>query len=149
LRFRYAQATGGGGFALVNHWAGVRAGIRRVCRWDGSGFGGGIVKPIFLQTACGFLLLPAPSGLMDLRGRRNGFVLHGAGTTVGDQPFDGYDHGERLDLAGNAASGHFRAQGGEFPETVQDLLAGGRQPGRLLGFLLGFARNDKGEGALN
>jgi hypothetical protein len=97
------------------------------------------------------LLFAEPLSGVDIcfHGRGRGLRGGRGKTAVGDQPFDGYDHGERLDLAGNAASGHFRAQGGEFPETVQDLLAGGRQPGRLLGFLLGFARNDKGEGALN
>ena len=51
------------------------------------------------------------------------FLLGGDGSTVGDEVFHGHDDGEGLDLAGNAASGHFGAEVGDFPEAVQYLFA--------------------------
>ena len=45
------------------------------------------------------------------------------GATVGDKVFHGHDEEERLDLAGNAAPGHFGAEVGDFPEAVQYLFA--------------------------
>ena len=67
---------------------------------------------------CG-LLLATPCGGIDLRGeRRGGFLLRTDGATVGDEVFHGYDHGEGLDLSGNAASGHIWAEVGDFPEAV-------------------------------
>ncbi len=41
----------------------------------------------------------------------------------GIEAFDRYDHGKSLDLAGDAASGHFVAKIGQFPEPGQDLVA--------------------------
>ena len=41
----------------------------------------------------------------------------------GNQSFDGYDHRESLDLAGDGASGGFVAKIGQFPEPGQDLVA--------------------------
>src|SRR5271156_6498305 len=123
LGFREARTIGEGGLGGVKDRA-------------GSGFGLGNAKPIFflgflvkgrvgLGAVAFLLLLTKPFGLIDLPfgGRRSGVLLRGAGTTVGDQTFDGYDHRHSLDLAGNAASGDFRAQAGEFPEAVQDSLA--------------------------
>jgi hypothetical protein len=76
-------------------------------------------------------------------GWHSGFLPGGAGATVRDQAFDGHDHLEGFDLAGDAATGHFGAQFGDFPETVQDLFAAlflltqsfRRTPGQV-GFLI-------------
>ena len=54
----------------------------------------------------------------------------------GDQAFDGDDHGEGLDLGGNAVAGHFGVQVGDFPEAGQDLLAAQVQPAQFLRLLL-------------
>jgi hypothetical protein len=79
----------------------------------------------------GFVLLPGkPGGLIDLRvnGQRGGFFLRRHSAAIRDQAFDGHDHGEGLDLAGNAASGHLGAEVGDFPEAGQDLFAAQVQP---------------------
>ena len=70
-------------------------------------------------------LLAQPFGLIDLRlvRRRSGVLLRGAGATVRDQAFDGYDHRHGLDLAGNAASGDLGPRVASSREAVQDLLA--------------------------
>ena len=69
---------------------------------------------------CGIRLVAKPLGLIDLRvdRRRGGFLLRGEGATVGEEVLHGRDHGEALDLTGNAAAGHFGAEVGEFPEAV-------------------------------
>jgi hypothetical protein len=146
-RFRGAKAVGEGGLAGVKDRAGGYAGgRRRVSRRAGSGFGLGESRLIFFLGKCrawlgvdGFSLLLAKSGGgIDIRvgGRRGGFLLRGAGATVRDQALDGHDHGERLDLSGNAAAGHFGPQVGDFPEAGQDLFAPQVQPTQSLGFLL-------------
>src|SRR6202012_2018199 len=55
--------------------------------------------------------------------RRGGVLLRRGGVTGGDEVFHGDDHGEGLDLSVNAASGHFRAEAGDFPEAVQYFFA--------------------------
>ena len=55
---------------------------------------------------------------------------------VGNQAFDGYDHGKSLDLAGDDTSGHFVAKIGQFPEPGQDLVATKVQLAQPLGFLV-------------
>jgi hypothetical protein len=85
--------------------------------WAGVGVGCGV-------DGCG--LMPAkPSGGMDLRvGRRwGGFLLRRDGetvdgATVGDEVFHRHHHRDDRDLSGNAASGHFGAEVGDFPEAV-------------------------------
>jgi len=54
----------------------------------------------------------------------------------GIKPFYGHDHGEGLDLAGNAAAGHFGGELGDFPEAVQDLFAALFLPALSVWFLL-------------
>jgi hypothetical protein len=54
---------------------------------------------------------------------RDGVLLRGAGARVRNEAFDGHDHLDCLDLAGNAASRHLGAEVGDFPKTVQDLFA--------------------------
>ena len=114
-------------------------------RRAGSGFGLGEARVVFFLGNCrawlgvgGFPLLPAkPGGGIDFRvgGRRGGFFLGGAGATIRDQALHGNDHREGLDLAGNAAAGHFGAQVGDFPEAGQDLFAAQVQSTLSLGFL--------------
>ena len=58
--------------------------------------------------------------------RRGGETVNGG--TVGDEVLHGHDHGEGLDLAGNAASGHLGAEIGDFPEAGQYLFAVQVQP---------------------
>jgi hypothetical protein len=122
------------GFAVVIGRAQGSGGWRRsVCLCGGSGFGLGGTKLVFFLRRCGvwlgvdgfLLLLAKPSGFIDIGfgERRGGFVLGGGGATVRDQAFDGHDHGEGFDLAGNAVACHFGAQFGDFPEAVQDLFA--------------------------
>jgi hypothetical protein len=118
--FRGAKAVGVGGLA----GAGIR---RRLSRRDGTGGTGGGGRHIFFLGGgrawlrvddCG--LLPAtPCGGIDLRlgGRRGGFLLRRGGETVGDEVLHGHDHGEGLDLSGNAATGHIGAEVGDFPEA--------------------------------
>ena len=55
---------------------------------------------------------------------------------VGDEVQHGHDHREGLDLAGNAVSGHFGAEVGDFPEAVQYLFAVQVQAAQSLGLLL-------------
>ena len=55
---------------------------------------------------------------------------------VGDEVLHGHDHGEGPDLAGDAASGHFGAEVGDFPEAGQYLFAVQVQPALSFGFLL-------------
>jgi hypothetical protein len=75
-----------------------------------------------------------PLGFIDGRGHggRGGFVLGGSGTAIGDQSFDGDDHGEGLDLSADAAAGYFGAQVGDFPEAVEDLVAARTEAGQSL-----------------
>jgi hypothetical protein len=77
------------------------------------------------------------SGGIDIHFRkwRRWFLLGGAGAAVRDQAFYGHDHGEGLDLAGDAATGHFGAHFRDFPEAVQDLFAA-QFPSESLRFLL-------------
>jgi hypothetical protein len=82
-------------------------------------------------------------GGIDLRlgGRRGGFLLRGNGETVGDEVFHRHDHGEGLDLTGNATSGHIGAEVGDFPEAGQNLFAvqvEGKRPKFPSGDKLGF-----------
>ena len=58
-----------------------------------------------------------------LDGRGRGLRPGWGKAAVRNQAFDGYDHGKSLDLAGDAASGHFVAKIGQFPEPGQDLVA--------------------------
>ena len=117
-----------------------RAGLRRrVSRRAGSGWAGSLIFLLGSGRAWlgvdGFpLLLGKPGGLIDLRGngRRGGFVLRGNSAAIRDQAFDGHDHCEGLDLAGNAAAGHFGAQVCDFPESGQDLLAAQTLPALFL-----------------
>jgi hypothetical protein len=55
---------------------------------------------------------------------------------IGDQAFDGDDHGEGLDLGGHAVTGSFRVHVGNIPETGQDLVAAHVEPAEFLGILL-------------
>jgi hypothetical protein len=97
------------------------------------GFGLGEARLVFVLHKCGvwlgvdvlLLLAAKPCGGIDIRlgERRGGFLLGGAGATVRDQAFDGHDHGEGLDLAGDAAAGHLGAHFGDLPKAVQDLFA--------------------------
>jgi len=48
----------------------------------------------------------------------------------------GDDHGDGLDLAGDAASGHFGAEVGNFPEAGQNSFAVQVQPVQSVGLLL-------------
>ena len=129
-RWRLCEAfksVGEGGHAGVKDRTGGRRGVSRRA---GSGFGltrhagtggeaPGAGRLIFLLGKCrawlgvdGFpLLLAKPGGGINSRvnGRRRGFVLHRDSAAIRDQAFDGHDHGEGLDLAGNAAAGHFWA----------------------------------------
>jgi hypothetical protein len=77
-------------------------------------------------------------GFIDFRGNgwRYGLVLGGSGTAIRDEAFDGDDHGEGLDLAGNAASGHFGAEVRDFPEAGQDLFAAQMEAALFAGILL-------------
>jgi hypothetical protein len=103
-------------------------------------FGLGEARLVFFLRKCGvwlgvdvlLLLAAKPHGRpgracggidIHLGERRGGFLLGGAGATVRDQAFDGHDHGEGLDLAGDAATGKFGAHFGDLPEAIQDLFA--------------------------
>ena len=112
-------------------------GSRHAPRHAGAG------RLIFFLGKCGIwlgvdgfslLLAQARRRVIDLRvnGRRGGFVLRRDSAAIRDQAFDGHDHCEGLDLAGNAASGHFGAQVGDFPEAGQDLFAAQVQPALFL-----------------
>jgi hypothetical protein len=94
------------------------------------GLGGGFFQGLRRLGVHVPALLTKPGGFIDLRGNgwRGGFVLGGRGTAIRDEAFDGDDHGERLDLAGNAPAGHFGAEVGDFPEAVQDLVAARSEP---------------------
>jgi hypothetical protein len=48
----------------------------------------------------------------------------------------GHDHGEGLDLSGNAASGHIGAEVGDFPEAVQYSFAVQVKAAQTVGLLL-------------
>jgi hypothetical protein len=123
---------------------GHRGRWRRVPHRVGSGFGLGEARLFFCKCRVWLgvdvllLLAPGPGGGIDFRAGewRGGFVLGGAGATVGDQAFDGHDHGDGLDLAGDAAAGYFGAQFGDFPETIQDLFAALFQPAPSFRFLI-------------
>jgi hypothetical protein len=62
-------------------------------------------------------------GLLPARLRDMHLRLGRGEATVGDEAFEGQDHGHGLDLAGNVASGRFRVEIGQFPEAGQDLVA--------------------------
>jgi hypothetical protein len=102
----------------------------------GLGFDGGNV--FGWLGAFGLLLRAAPLRDVDLRRDwRGGGLGPGWGeAAVGDQAFYGYDHGKGFDLAGHAASGRFRAEIGQFPETGQDLVATKVQIAQAFGFLV-------------
>jgi hypothetical protein len=59
-----------------------------------------------------------------------------AEAAVGNQPFDGYDHGKGLDLAGEDAPGYFVAEIGQFPEPGEDLVATKVELAQPFGFLI-------------
>jgi hypothetical protein len=85
----------------------------------------------------GLLLPAAPLRDVDLRGGRGGGLGPRWGeAAVGDQAFDGYDHGKGVDLAGHAASGGFRVEIGQFPEPGQDLVTTKVKIAQPLGFLV-------------
>ena len=66
-------------------------------------------------------------GLAGARARRRSCHPNGSEfglcMTVGDEVLHGHDHREGLDLAGDAASGRFRAKVGYFPEAIQYIFA--------------------------
>jgi hypothetical protein len=105
---------------------------------DGLGFAAG--NDIAWLQASGFLLLllATPFGDVDLwlRERGCGLVLGLGMAAVGDQAFDGYDHGHGFNLAGDAAPGGFRAQIGQFPEPGQGLVATQVAPAQGFDFLV-------------
>ena len=129
---------------------GGAGGRRRVSGRAGSGFGlprhAGAGRLTFFLGNCGTglgvdgfsRLLAKPGGAIDLRvnGQRGGLVRRRNSAAIRDQAFDGHDHCEGLDLAGNAAAGHFGAQVGDFPESGQNLLAAQILPAQFLGILL-------------
>jgi hypothetical protein len=120
--------TGDGGRSGLCHWAG-RGLEFSVFLGRGRGWLG--------VDGCG-LLLAKPFGFIDFRGDRgrSGFVLLRDGATVGDEVLHGNDHGEGLDLAGNAVSGHFGAKVGEFPEAVEYFFTVEVQPVLFPGLLV-------------
>jgi hypothetical protein len=71
-----------------------------------------------------------------LRRRGRGLVLGWREPAVRDEAFDGYDHRKGFDLAGNAASGGFGAEIGQFPEPSQNLVATEVQVAQSFGFLV-------------
>ena len=95
--------------------------------WLGPGFGGASSVELGAGTGTAGESSSSvkPSSLIDLRvdGRRGGFLLRRPGGAVRDEVLHGYDHGEGLDLAGDAASGHLGAEVGDFPKTGQYLFA--------------------------
>jgi hypothetical protein len=153
--FRGGNAVGEGGLAGATvgrrscHRAGSELGLgdamRHAPRHAGTGGAGMLIFLFLLDSGgawprvggCG--LLPGrPLARIDLRlgGRRGGFLLRGKGATVGDEVLHGHDHGEGFDLAGNAASGHFGAEVGDFPEAVQYFFAVQVQAALSFGVLL-------------
>ena len=67
---------------------------------------------------------------------RGGALFRLDGAAVGDEVFHGDDDGEGLDLAGDAVSGHFGAEVGNLPETLQHLIAFQVKALQALGLLL-------------
>jgi hypothetical protein len=110
------------------------------------GFGLGEARLFFFLGNCRvwlgidalFLLAAKPSGGIDIYfgewSRR--VFLGGAGAAVRDQAFDGHDHGEGFDLAGDAATGHLGAHLRDFPEAIQNLFAAQILPALSLRFLI-------------
>ena len=111
VRGRVGGRTGNGGRAI-----GPTGG--------GFGIGGGYGIAWLLRRGL-VLLFAEPLRLVDLclDGRGRGLRPGWGEAAVRNEAFDGYDHGKGLDLAGDAASGHFGAEIGQFPEPGQDLVA--------------------------
>jgi hypothetical protein len=113
---------------------------RGVASWFGGRFGGRIRLGDVGRGGSGFcgdngirwlltyrlvLLFAAPFGFVDVwfDGRGRGLRPGWGKAAVRYQAFDRYDHRKGLDLAGDDASGHFVAEGVQFPEPGQDLVA--------------------------
>jgi hypothetical protein len=84
------------------------------------------------------LLFAEPLSGVDIcfDGRGRGWRRGWGKAAVWNQSFDGHDHRESLDLAGDDAPGRFVAESGQFPEAGQDLVATKVQLTQPVGFLV-------------
>ncbi len=114
------------------------------CDVPGSTSGAGVGSTGSGSTGAGFfgglpLSLAEPLGGIDVcpwDGRGDGCGWGRGEAAVGDESFDGYDHGKRLDLAGHAAAGGFGIESCQLPEAGEDLVAADVQRVQLFGLLL-------------
>jgi hypothetical protein len=79
---------------------------------------------------------PLSGGDICLDGRGHGLRRGWGKAAIWNQAFDGYDHRESLDLAGDGAPRRFVAKSGEFPEAVQYLVATNVELAQAVGFLV-------------
>ena len=124
---RFGSGMGCGGLRCAGFDLGCGRGID--WRWiDWRGFFGGL--PLSLaEPLRGIDVCPWDGG-------GDGCGWGWGEAAVGDESFDGYDHGKRLDLAGHAAAGGFGIESCQLPEAGEDLVAADIQGVQLFGLLL-------------